>query len=97
MVSIMEKDISINLKDVVMKEDSYEVRLEMSIEGKSFEITIPNVVRRPSLVRHEFREDYLVIKLIDDSGEGIASCCIHQGHIERGCLDCESLLNKPCE
>ncbi len=63
------------------------------MKERNFEITIPNLVKKPSLVKHEFKEGYLVIKLIDESGEGIGSCCIHEAHIERGCLDCKSLMS----
>lgn len=89
------KEISVSLENVLLKDDYYEVKLKMSIKGKDMELTIPDVVKKPSLVRHEYREEYLVIKLIDETGEGIASCCIHKDHIERGCLECESLVHKP--
>jgi len=89
------KDISVSLEDILLKDDFYVVKLKMSIRGREIELTIPNVVKKPSLVRHEYREEYLVIKLVDETGEGIASCCIHKDHIEKGCLDCESLIHKP--
>jgi len=28
------------------------------------------------VIRHEVSDDHLIIKFIDDSGEGICSCCI---------------------
>ncbi len=85
------------IEKVVEREDGYSVSLTLKVGGREAKIEIPNLVRKPILVRHEYRDEYLVIKLIDDSGEGIASCCIHKDHIEKGCLDCESLMRKPGE
>jgi len=84
------------IKEVREKNEGYQVELILSIGGSEAKITIPGLARKPSLIRHEYRDEYLVIKLIDDKGLGIASCCIHKDHIEKGCLDCESLSSRLC-
>jgi len=90
------KELEVEIEKVVPEGEFYKVVLSLQIGKDRYSITIPNLVRRPSMVRHEYRENYLVIKLIDDSGEGIGSCCIHEDHIDRGCLECETLVSRPC-
>lgn len=70
------RDISVEIVDVKEEEGLYRVRIRIVRDGKTREIDIPRMVKKPSLVRHEVSDDHLIIKFIDDSGEGICSCCI---------------------
>ena len=89
-----ERNLEIEIKEVIDEGEYFKVKLNILIQGNNYEVTIPALVRKPAIVRHEFREDYLVIKLIDDSGEGIGSCCIHKDHLEKGCFECDNLPSR---
>ncbi len=73
---MVRQEVSVDIIDVKEVDGHYKVRVRITKDGKTRELDIPKMVKKPQLVRHEIQDDYLVIKFIDDSGEGICSCCI---------------------
>lgn len=50
------------------------------------------LARRPASARVREQGEFIIIELVDEKGEGFASCPIHRSHIEGECLDCPTLL-----
>ncbi len=73
----------------------YEAELDVVYGGRSYRVRVCRLVRRPASVRSSMRGEHLVVELYDDESKIIATCCIHRGHLERGCMDCPSLIPPP--
>ncbi|KSW11467.1 hypothetical protein CF15_01025 [Pyrodictium occultum] len=78
-------------------EGLYTARLLISYRGRRYTVEARRLIRRPAAASARQQGDYLLIELYDDQGKPVATCCIHRGHLEKGCLDCPSLLNPPRE
>ncbi len=73
---MVRQEITVDIVNIEEVDGHYMVRIRITRDGKTRELDIPKMVKKPHLVRTEVQDDYLVIKFIDDSGEGICSCCI---------------------
>ncbi len=73
---MVRQEITVDIVNIEEVDGHYKVRVRITRDGKTRELDIPKMVKKPHLVRTEVQDDYLVIKFIDDSGEGICSCCI---------------------
>lgn len=76
-------------------EGLYEAEIEVKLGEKKGIIKTKKVIREPTRVAARISGDYILIELGDKDGKPIATCCIHRGHIEKGCLDCPSLIHPP--
>jgi len=73
----------------------YQARLEVSYGGRVSEFKVEKLLRRPVRAKAKVEGEILVINIEDGEGKPLASCCIHIGHLEKGCMDCKSLLTPP--
>lgn len=73
----------------------YKAELVVRYKEKEYKIEIDKLVRKPSRTSVRLEGEYLLIELFDEKGTAIATCCIHRGHLEKGCMDCPSLLCPP--
>lgn len=76
-------------------EGLYEAEIEIRLGDKSGVVKARKLVREPASTVAYMSGDYVLIELSDKHGKPIATCCIHKGHIEKGCLDCPSLISPP--
>jgi hypothetical protein len=76
-------------------EGLYEVEIEVRLGEKGGIIKTKKIIREPARATARISGDYVLIELGDKDGKPIATCCIHRGHIEKGCLDCPSLIHPP--
>ncbi len=76
-------------------EGLYEAVLELRYGGRSYRLSVPRLIRRPAEARARLSGDYILIDLVGEDGAPVATCCIHRGHVERGCMECKSLLLPP--
>ncbi len=74
----------------------YEALLELDYEGRSYRLRIGRLLRPPARAAEtRLRGEYLTIELRDEHGAPVATCCIHRGHLEQGCMECPSLVAPP--
>jgi len=73
----------------------YRAGLEVSYGGRVYEFKVEKLIRRPFRAKAKVEGEVLVINLEDNEGKPLSTCCIHVGHLERGCIDCRSLLKPP--
>jgi len=91
----MVSGVKASLKGVSRKGERYSASILVEYGDKSYTITVDNLAHEPVDVSQEVKEDYLLISLLGKDGKGFATCCIHIGHLERGCMDCPSLMTPP--
>ncbi|ALL02006.1 hypothetical protein Pyrde_1963 [Pyrodictium delaneyi] len=77
------------------EEGLYAARLEIEYEGRQYQLKVPRLVREPARLNFRLKGDYLLVELFDREDKPLATCCIHKGHLEEGCLDCPSLIPPP--
>ncbi|MCE4599126.1 MAG: hypothetical protein F7C81_02900 [Desulfurococcales archaeon] len=87
--------VNVNLLEARETRAGYTATIEVTYEGKAYPLRITRLARRPAKLKHEVKGDYLHIYLLDEDGDGIGTCCIHIKHLEKGCLDCPSLVLPP--
>jgi hypothetical protein len=75
----------------------YEAAISLSYGGRSYQLRIERLARRPVTVRTSVKGEHVVLELYDSEARIIATCCIHRGQLEKGCMDCQSLLLPPRE
>ncbi len=73
----------------------YEATLEILFGDKRYTVKVPRLARPPRLGGARVEGELVLIDLRGPRGEPLATCCIHRGHLERGCLDCRSLILPP--
>ena len=67
----------------------------LGMRGGGHEFKVERLLRRPVRAKAKVEGEILVINLEDGEGKPLSTCCIHVGHLERGCVDCRSLLTPP--
>jgi hypothetical protein len=85
-------ETSVKLKEYRSEGGLYTALMEISYKGSSYEVQVGRLVRRPARIRQRLEGDYILVELLDDKGEGISTCCIHVSHLEKGCIQCPSLM-----
>ena len=75
--------------------EGYAASLAIVYEGRRYRVTLRRLVRRPASIKYRMEGEHLVVELLDSRGAVVATCCIHRDHLERGCMDCPSLLVPP--
>ena len=88
--------MSARLYSVSRLEDSWAAVIEVEYKGRTYNVRAEKLLRPPSRVEASMSGEYMVIKLLDEKGKGLATCHIHVSHLEKGCVDCKCLL-KPAE
>jgi hypothetical protein len=73
----------------------YRAGLEVSYSGRVYEFKVERLLRRPVRAKAKIEGEILVINLEDGEGKPLSTCCIHVGHLEKGCVDCRNLLTPP--
>ncbi|MCE4602852.1 MAG: hypothetical protein F7B18_06700 [Desulfurococcales archaeon] len=74
----------------------YNAKIRITYQGKTLEVTVRNISRRPHNLKARIEGEYILVDIQDPSGEGVATCCIHRAHLERGTGgECRSLLLPP--
>ena len=73
----------------------YEAVLELGYGGRRYRLRIGRLLRRPGSVEARVEGDYVLVEMRDEAGSALATCCIHRGHLEKGCMECPSLLAPP--
>ncbi len=74
----------------------YNARIKITYHGKTLEITLKNIARKPHTLKARVEGDYILVDIHDPAGEGVATCCIHKAHLEKGTgAECKSLLLPP--
>lgn len=82
----------VKLKESRREGELYTALMEISHRGAKYELQIGRLVRKPSTVKQRIEGSYILIELLDEKGEGISTCCIHVSHLEKGCVECPSLM-----
>ncbi|MCE4612394.1 MAG: hypothetical protein F7C07_00985 [Desulfurococcales archaeon] len=82
----------VRLKEYRREGELYTALMEVSYKGARYELQVGKLVRKPSTVRQKTEGDYILVELLDEKGDGISTCCIHVSHLEKGCVECPSLL-----
>ena len=72
----------------------YTAEIEVVDEerGRSYRVHAERLVREPASLEARVEAGSLLIHLRDRDGAPVATCCIHLSHLERGCMECRSLL-----
>ncbi len=73
----------------------YRAGLEVSYSERVYEFKVERLLRRPVRAKAKIEGEILVINLEDGEGKPLSTCCIHVGHLEKGCVDCRNLLTPP--
>ncbi|BEP17937.1 hypothetical protein PYJP_12890 [Pyrofollis japonicus] len=73
----------------------YEAQLLITYRGKEYRIRLGNLVREPGYAEAKLVGDYLLVELRGRDRLPLATCCIHRGHLDKGCMECPSLLLPP--
>lgn len=74
----------------------YKAKIRVAYQGKTIEFTVSNIARKPHSLKARIEGDYILVDIHDPNGEGVATCCIHKGHLEKGTgAECRSLLLPP--
>ncbi len=87
--------VNVGLLEAVETRSGYAVKIEIEYMGRKYPLRITRLTRRPASLRHEVKGEYLHVYLLDEKGDGIGTCCIHVRHLEKGCMDCPSLIHPP--
>ncbi|MCE4620823.1 MAG: hypothetical protein F7B95_00075 [Desulfurococcales archaeon] len=90
-------EIQAKLEGVEKRGNRYSARIKLTYEGKDYTLTLDNLMHEPASVEHRISGDYVLIELKSKEGKGFATCCIHKGHLEKGCMECPSLMTPPKE
>lgn len=81
--------------EVAKEGELFCARIRLEKEGKEHEIRVAKLLRKPHRARASIEGDHIVIYLEDSEGKPLSTCCLHVKHLERGCLDCKSLMIPP--
>ncbi|MDM7275882.1 MAG: hypothetical protein P3X22_007215 [Thermoprotei archaeon] len=73
----------------------YTASIQVSYKDKLSEIKVRKLLRKPVRAKAKVEGDILFISIEDSEGKPLSTCCIHTGHLERGCVDCKSLITPP--
>ena len=73
-------------------EGFWSVVIEVEYKDRVYSVKAERLLRRPSSAEASLEGEYLVVRLSDDKGRGLATCHIHVSHLEKGCVDCKCLL-----
>jgi len=73
----------------------YDAVLELEYGGRVYRLRASRLLRRPGGLEARVEGSYVLVEMRDDAGAPLATCCIHVGHLERGCLECPSLVVPP--
>ncbi|MEB3774764.1 MAG: hypothetical protein GSR86_07565 [Desulfurococcales archaeon] len=74
----------------------YRARISIVYGGRTIEVDIKNLVKRPVSLATRIEGDYILVDMKDPTGNGIATCCIHRGYLEKGVTgECHSLIIPP--
>ncbi|MFN4045822.1 MAG: hypothetical protein ACK4H7_00585 [Acidilobaceae archaeon] len=73
----------------------YTASLQISYKDRESEIKIAKLLRKPVRAKAKIEGDILFISIEDNEGKPLSTCCIHVGHLEKGCIECKSLLTPP--
>ncbi|MEM0497465.1 MAG: hypothetical protein QXR22_04635, partial [Acidilobaceae archaeon] len=76
-------------------EGLYIAKLRITYGGRSYEINIEKLLRKPFRAKARLEGNYILVNIEDNEGKPLSSCCIHVEHLEKGCMDCKSLLIPP--
>ena len=76
-------------------EGLYDAVLVVKYRGREYSIRVSRLLREPGHVSVRRSGDYLLVEMMDRDRLPLATCCIHVGHLEKGCTDCPSLLVPP--
>jgi len=83
---------TVKLREYRREGDLYTALMEISYKGSNYEVQVEKLVRKPASIKQKEKGDYILVELLDEKGEGIGTCCIHVSHLEKGCIQCPSLL-----
>ncbi len=89
--------VEAELKEVVKRGEHHEALIKLKYLGREYELLLCKLSRPVSKILTEVSGDYLIIKLVDKNGDAFGSCCVHIKHLEKGCLECSSLIVPPKE
>ncbi len=64
--------------------------LEVEAEGRRATLTLDRLARRPAEARARVEGDTLIVELLDEKGEGFASCLLSLPGLARG--ECRSAI-----
>lgn len=90
-------EVKAELKEVTKRGEHHEALIKLTYLGKEYELLLCKLSRTVSSISAEVSGEYLTIKLVDEKGEAFGSCCVHVKHLEKGCLECPSLVVPPKE
>jgi hypothetical protein len=88
-------NVSARLVEARRSGDLYEAVLEVEYGGRKYRLSVARLLRRPGRVEARLSGDYVLVEMRDEEGAPLATCCIHRGHLEKGRLECPSLLAPP--
>lgn len=86
---------TVSLGEVVRVDDKYVAKIKIVYGRREYVINIGNLAHRPAQIEQEEKGEYILVKLKTSEGKGFATCCIHRGHLEKGCIECPTLLAPP--
>ncbi len=84
--------VKARILSVSKEDDLYKAILEIEYNGESFTTQVDHLPRKPVRVKVVDQGDKVRLDITDVEGLGIASFIIHKSHLEKGCMDCRSLL-----
>jgi len=73
----------------------YDAVVEVGYRGRRYRVAVEKLLRPPGAALARLEGDYLLVEMRGRDGAPLATCCIHRGHLEKGCLECPSLLLPP--
>jgi len=86
----------VRLLSVVERSGLYIARVQLRYMGRLLEFSVRNLVKSPYSLSARVEGEYILVDMRDREGRGIATCCIHKGHLEHGLRDeCPSLITPP--
>lgn len=88
-------EIEARVEEVKLTGNLYEATLGLRYGGKEYRVKLKKLVRRPGPITAKRIGDYILIEMRDARLLPLATCCIHIGHLEKGCTECPSLLLPP--
>ena len=91
----MSTEVEARVEEVRLTGDLYEATLRLRYKGKEYRVKLERLVRRPGPITAKRVGDYILIEMKDTRLLPLATCCIHVGHLEKGCTECPSLLLPP--
>ncbi len=84
--------VKARILSVSREEGLYKATLEIVYDGESLTAQVDHLPRKPVRVKAIDQGDRVRLDITDVEGLGIASFIIHKSHLEKGCVDCKSLL-----